>query len=91
MGDKASKKDAKMLRGMIRAIERDSSADVAYDTGFASAVDNGWGYWRIMTEYESDNSFNKVIVVKPLSNPFNVYLDPGRTPFMLDAKVGVHH
>ena len=88
MGDKASKKDAKMLRGMIRAIERDSSADVAYDTGFASAVDNGWGYWRIMTEYESDNSFNKVIVVKPLSNPFNVYLDPGRTPFMLDAKWG---
>ena len=30
-----SKKDAKILRGMIRAIERDSTADVAYDTGFA--------------------------------------------------------
>lgn len=88
MGNKSSKKDAKILRGMIRAIERDSSADIAYDTGFASAVHNGWGYWRVMTEYESDDSFNKVIVVKPLSNPMNVYLDPARTPFMLDAKWG---
>lgn len=88
MGNKSSKKDAKTLRGMIRAIERDSSADVAYDTGFQSAVHNGWGYWRIMTEYESEDSFNKVIVVRPIPNPFNVYLDPARTPFMLDAKWG---
>src|ERR1035437_1811934 len=64
MGDKSSKKDAKILRGMIRAIERDSNADVAYDTGFASAVHNGWGYWRIVTEYESEKSFHKVISIK---------------------------
>ena len=90
MGDKAAKKDAKMLRGMIRAIERDSSADVAYDTGFASSVDNGWGYWRILTEYESPTSVsNKVLVVKPIPNPMNVYLDPNRTPFMLDYKWGI--
>jgi len=88
-GNKASKKDAKMLRGMIRAIERDSQADVAYDTGFASAVDNGWGYWRVMTEYESDTSVrNKVIVVAPIANPMNVYLDPARTLFKLDAAWG---
>lgn len=89
MGTKASRKSAKILRGMIRAIERDSSADVAYDTGFASAVHNGWGYWRVMTEYESEDSFNKVIVIRPVLNPFNVYLDPARTPFMLDAKWGI--
>jgi len=89
MGDKASKKDAKILRGMIRAIERDSSADVAYDTGFQSSVHNGWGYWRILTEFESETSVsNKVIIIAPLSNPMNVYLDPARTPFKLDAKWG---
>jgi hypothetical protein len=89
MGDKASKKDAKILRGMIRAIERDSSADVAYDTGFQSAVDNGWGYWRVMSEYESEKSVTEqVLVIRPLFNPMNVYLDPARTPFMLDAKWG---
>ena len=88
MGDRSSKKDAKILRGMIRAIERDSSADVAYDTGFAGAVDNGWGYWRIITDYEDDKSFNKVICIRPLFNPMNVYLDPNRTPHGLDAKWG---
>jgi hypothetical protein len=89
MGDKSSKKDAKILRGMIRAIERDSNADVAYDTGFASAVDNGWGYWRVMTEYENDQSFNKVIVIRPLFNPFGISLDPNRTPFGLDSEWGI--
>ena len=89
MGDKSSKKDAKTLRGMIRAIERDSSADVAYDTGFAGAVDNGWGYWRIKTEYEYDDSFDKVLVVMPIFNPFTVYLDPNRTPHGLDSKWGI--
>lgn len=88
LGDRSSKKDAKLLKGMIRAIERDSMADVAYDTGFASAVHNGWGYWRVLTEYESETSFNKVIVIKSIPNPMNVYLDPARTPFMLDAKWG---
>lgn len=88
MGDKASKKDAKLLRGMIRAIERDSSADVAYDIGFQSAVHNGWGYWRVMTAFESNSSFNRVIEIKPISNPMTVYLDPNRSPFELDAKWG---
>ena len=88
MGDKASKKDAKMLRGMIRAIERDSSADIAYDTAFQSAVHNGWGYARVLTEFEYEKSLNRIIAIKPVTNPFTVYLDPARTPFMLDAKWG---
>ena len=87
MGDKAAKKDAKILRGMIRAIERDSNAEVAYDTGFASAVDNGWGYWRVITEYESDKSFNKVLAIRPIPNPMNVYLDPARTPYGIDCSL----
>src|ERR1035437_4700712 len=70
MGDKASKKDAKTLRGMIRAIERDSMADVAYDTGFQSAVHNGWGYWRVLTEFRSETGVtNKVVGIAQISNP----------------------
>lgn len=86
MGDKTSKKAASIMRGMIRAIERDSHADVAYDTGFQSAVHGGWGYWRIVTEFEGDKSFNKVIAVRPIANPMTVYLDPARTQFGIDAK-----
>jgi hypothetical protein len=78
MGDKASRRDAKVLRGMIRAIERDCNADVAYDTGFASAVHNGWGYWRIRTEFEAEDSFDMVIVIDPIENPMNVVMDPNK-------------
>ncbi len=89
MGDRTSKQAAKIMRGMIRAIERDSHADVAYDTAFQGAVHNGWGYARVVTEYESDKSFNKVIAIKPIENPMTVYLDPNRTPFGVDAKWGL--
>ncbi len=46
-----------MLKGLIRQIERQFNADVAYDTGFDSAVSNGWGYWRVLTDYEDDDTF----------------------------------
>jgi hypothetical protein len=76
IGDKSTKDAAKMYKGMIRAIERDSVADIAYDTAFSDAVVSGFGYWRILTEYESPDSLHQVIVIKRVRNPFTVYLDP---------------
>lgn len=76
VGDKGDPEAAKMYRGMIRAIERDSSADIAYDTAFDSAVSNGFGYFRILTEFESPDSFDQVLCIKRIRNPFTVYLDP---------------
>jgi hypothetical protein len=76
VGDRGDKEVAKMYRGMIRAIERDSNADVAYDTAFENAVSNGFGYCRILTEWEDGASFRQVIRVRRVRNPFTVYLDP---------------
>lgn len=76
VGDKSDPETAKMLKGLIRQIERQSNADVAYDTGFDSAVSNGWGYWRIRTDYEDDDTFDQVIKISRIRNPFRVYLDP---------------
>jgi len=78
MGDASDKEGAKAFAGMIRAIERESQAEIAYDTGITSAVDIGFGYWRICTEYENDHSFNQVIRIRRIRNPFRVYLDPER-------------
>jgi len=89
VGDKGDPEVAKMYRGMIRAIERNSVADIAYDTGFDSAVSIGWGYWRVMTDYESPDSFNQVLVIKRIRNSFTVHLDPSRQePDGSDAKFG---
>lgn len=89
VGEKGDRDVAKMYKGMIRAIERDSSADIAYDTAFDNAVSNGWGYFRLLTEYESDDSFNQVLVIKRVRNPFTVYLDANcQEPDAADAKYG---
>ncbi len=89
VGDKSDPETAKMLKGLIRQIERQSNADVAYDTGFDSAVSNGWGYWRVFTDYEDDDTFDQVIKIGRIRNPFRVYLDPdSQEPDGSDAKWG---
>lgn len=76
IGDRGDPEAAKMFRGLIRAIERDCAADIAYDWAFENAVATGWGYIRVNTEYESETSFNQVLVIKRVRNKFTVYGDP---------------
>lgn len=87
VGDHSDREVAKMLRGLIREIERASAADLAYDTAAFNAVVNGLGYWRTITEYEDTLTFDQVIRVKRITNPFTVYLDPDhQEPDGSDAK-----
>jgi hypothetical protein len=76
VGDRGDPEVAKMFAGMIREIERKSVADVAYDTAFAQTARGGWGYWRVVTEYEKPNSFNQVATIKRIRDQFSVYMDP---------------
>lgn len=72
----ADKKTAEILNGVIRHIEANSNADVAYDTAAEHQVDGGIGYWRVVTDYASDDSFDQDIYIKRVKNPLNVLLDP---------------
>jgi hypothetical protein len=67
---------ASIYEGLIRNIEYTSSADVAYDTGLECAVDRGFGYWRVATDYSHDDAWDLDIVIKSVPNPFTVYGDP---------------
>lgn len=67
---------AEVINGMIRAIEQDSSAESAYDWAAEYAVKCGFGYWRITTDYEHDDSFDQCVKVERVRNPFAVYVDP---------------
>lgn len=78
VGDRGDVDGAKMYRGVIRAIERASTADIAYDTAFESAASAGLGYFRIATEYEDADGFDQVLAIKRIRNPFTVYLDCDR-------------
>ncbi|MDR7094145.1 portal protein [Hydrogenophaga laconesensis] len=87
--DHADVETAKILGGMLRAIQAESSADTAHDTGAEHAIYGGEGYWRIVTEYEDYNSFNQVIRIRPLMNPLLVYVDPdAKEPDRSDANWG---
>lgn len=78
---------AKIRQGIIRHIEYDSNAEVAYDTAFESAVGGGWGFFRITTEYSDPLSFDQDIKIKRIRNPFSVYFDPhAQEPDGSDAK-----
>ena len=89
VGSRSDKEAAKMYKGLIRSIERDSHADIAYDTAFDDAVTSGWGYIRLGTEWKSENSFDQVLVIRRVRNPFTVYLDPDRQePDGSDARFG---
>ena len=87
--DKADIETAKILKGLIRHIEYDSNAEAAYDTAFEGAVQKGFGFFRIITEYASPMSFNQKISIKPIANHFNVFLDPfTKEPDGSDAEFG---
>lgn len=69
-------KIAQVIEGITRHIEVNSNADTAYDTAFDYAVRMGWGYWRVVTDYVREDSFEQEIFIEAIDNPFSVYFDP---------------
>ena len=78
--DDADEEIAEIEQGLIRHIEYDSNADVACDTAVNSAAAIGFGYWRLVTEYASPDSFDQEVKFKRIRNPFTVYLGSHTEP-----------
>jgi hypothetical protein len=66
---------AEIINGLIRNIEQSSNSEVAYDTALEHAVFGGFGYFRINTQYSTDDTFDQDIVIERISNPLSVYPD----------------
>lgn len=75
-GEPIKYRTSDVLEGMIRQIEYRSRSDAARDTAFDQAVGNGFGFYRIVTEYASETSFDQEVRVKRIRNPFSVLMDP---------------
>lgn len=76
VGGDASYESAQVYEGVIRHIEYQSNAADAYDTALDFQVKTGIGYWRVVTEYAGDDSFDQEIYIRRIRNPLSVYLDP---------------
>ena len=73
--DQADKYTAHIQEGLIRNIEANSRADMAYDNAAQYAGYCGRGYWKITTKYVED-SFDQDIFIVPIKNPFSIFDDP---------------
>ncbi len=76
INDSGDKEIADVLQGLMRHIEVHNGADAVYNTAFDHCVKMGVGYWRILTDYCNDKTFEEEIKLQRIANPFSVYIDP---------------
>lgn len=76
VGGEATYDAAQVFEGIVRHVEYQSNAEQAYDRASVFQVQGGIGYWRVVTDYVSDESFDQEIYIRPIKNMLNVYIDP---------------
>lgn len=77
---------AELFTGLIRNIEQQSMAHVAYTRAGGNAAICGEGAFKIITQYSEDDGFDQDIRLAPLYNPMAVIWDRNaRMPTMEDA------
>lgn len=72
---------ATVIDGLIKSIERQSNADVAYDTAIDHAVTGGFGFFRIGIDYCHADSFDLECRIERVPNALMVHWDPSSTAF----------
>lgn len=72
---------AEVINGLVRAIERRSNADVAYDTAIDHAASGGFGFFQIGIDYVHPDSFDLECRIDRIANPLMVHWDPSSTQF----------
>jgi hypothetical protein len=75
-GEEVSYKSAQVYEGLVREIERRSKAQAIYDDATESQVEGGIAYWRVITEYVDEDTFDQQITIAPVRDHMNVYVDP---------------
>jgi hypothetical protein len=74
--DHADVETAEIFQGVIRNIESQSNAGIAYETAAASMVDCGLGYFRIIQQYITSDAWEQELVIKRVHDIFKVVFDP---------------
>lgn len=73
---KGSVELAGILQGVIKGIESDSDADVAYDTAVDHQLRIGLGFVRLYATFAANAGFEQVCRIGRFRNPLAVYPDP---------------
>lgn len=85
--DDADIETAQIFDGLIRHIEHQSFADVAYETANFYQTVGGYGYFRIIDGYAPDDPDDRELFIKAIPNIFSVVFDENSIcPVGSDAK-----
>jgi hypothetical protein len=88
-GGGATYDSAQIFQGITRYIEYRSNATEAYEAASRHQVYGGIGYWRILSEYVSEDSFDQDLKIQRVPDPLSIYLDPHIQEFNgSDARFG---
>jgi hypothetical protein len=86
----ATTKSAEMASGLVREISRASNASAIYVKAAEPLVQGGICYWRVLTEFEDEMSFDQVIRIRSVRTPMGVAMDPNaKEPSGSDANWGM--
>lgn len=85
--DKADSATAEIIAGLVRHIEYNSNARVAYNGSHNSTLYCGRGAWRIDIDDAEDDPFVRDIKINRIADVFSVVFDPASTaPDKSDAR-----
>lgn len=84
----SDKRVADAYQGIVRHILASSNADEAFDTALDHAAGNGFGYFRVLTEWAHDDAFEQDIRVARIRNPLAVLLAPHQAADGADCEDG---
>ncbi len=73
---RADMEGAEVINGMFRRIQYNSSASHVYAQAVEHMVSCGIGWYRIVSDYMDDESFDQEIFIRRIFNPLSVYPDP---------------
>ena len=72
--DGGDREVAEAFKGIIRHICERSNADDAFDTALDCSVSGGYGFYRVVTRYVDENSFNQEPAIQRIVDPTSVLL-----------------
>lgn len=75
-GEGATDANAEARQAIIRNIENDSIAQAAYTNAYSSAINCGFGFYRVTTKRIKKGGDEVEPCIKIIGNPVSVYMDP---------------
>lgn len=76
-GEGATDDNAEQRQSLIRNIENDSIAQAAYTNAYSSAINCGFGFYRVTTKRIKKGTNDVEPRIKIINNPLSVLMDPG--------------